>query len=135
MSQIPAKLCKLIFSLVLLNLLVACGQFYGGFDNQDQTGEAEVSKEKQVTPSVARCKTDAREVLKKFCGECHQKSISSLPKALSVFNLEEDVWYSHMSESQMKGLKIRIRKADNIANEEVEFVTGCVACLLSENCR
>jgi cytochrome c5 len=131
MSRIPANLFQLILYLVLLNMLVACGCFCGGFDEQ----EAGVPIGQQVTPSVVLCKTDAREVLKKFCGECHQKSISRVPKALNVYNLEEDVWYSHLSKSQLKGLKKRIRIADNISKEEVDFVTGCVTCLLSEKCR
>lgn len=135
MSRIPADLFQLILPLVLLNLLVACSYICGGLDDQEQSGETGVSMEQQVTPSVVLCQTDAREVLKKFCGECHQKSISRVPKALNIYNLEEDVWYSHMSKPQLKDMRRRIRKADNISKEEIDFVTGCIACLLSENCR
>lgn len=135
MSRISANLFQIVFSLILLNLLVACSYFCGGFDTQEQSGEAGVPTGQQVTPSVELCKTDTREVLKKFCGKCHQKSISRVPKALNVYDLEEDVWYNHMSKSQLNGIKRRIRKADNISKEEVDFVTGCVACLLLENCR
>ncbi|MEN8258540.1 MAG: hypothetical protein ABFS09_11825 [Thermodesulfobacteriota bacterium] len=135
MPRIPATLFQFFLSLVLLNLLVGCGWFYNGFDDQQQSAAAGVPQEQQVTPSVVLCKTDARAVLKKSCGKCHQKSISKVPKALNVYDLEEDVWYSRMSKSQVKGIKKRIRKADNISQEEVNFVNACVACLLSDNCR
>jgi cytochrome c5 len=135
MPQISATLFHIILSLIALNLLVAGCCFRGGFDDQQQSAEAAFPIKQQVTPSVALCKTDAREVLKKSCGKCHQKSISRVPKALNVYDLEEDVWYSSMSKSQLKGLKKRIRKAANISKKEVNFVDGCVSCLLSDNCR
>lgn len=135
MPRILVTLFQPILSLVLLNLLAACGYFYDGFGGREQSDEAGTSIEQQITPSIALCKAEAREVLKKFCGECHIKSISKVPRALNVYDLEEDVWYSRMSKSQLKGLKRRIRRAEKITKNEVNIVNACVACLLSEKCR
>jgi hypothetical protein len=135
MSRTTVIFIKLVLSLMLIDLLVGCGYFSRGPGDQDKWDETGLSMEREVTPSITLCKGEAREVLKKFCGKCHQKSISIRPGALRIYNLEDDIWYKNLSKSNLKGIKRRIRNWDGPTDEEVNKVLGCVACLESETCR
>jgi len=134
MSRATVNFFLLFLSFLLLNLLAACGYFSCGSGDQDQAGGAGVSMEDQVEPSIALCKGEAREVLKKYCGKCHLKSISKKPRALKIYTLEDDIWYKNLSKSNLKGIKRRIRNWDGPSGEEINIVIGCVACLESESC-
>ena len=134
MSRKTANFFQFVFSILLLNLLVACGYFSCDSDDRDQADESGVSMEKQVTPSIALCKGEAREVLKKYCGKCHLKSISKKSRALKIYTLEDDIWYKNLSKSNLNGIKRRIRNWDGPSGEEINIVLGCVACLKSETC-
>jgi len=113
----------------ILLLQPACGYIFDRNDwpEQDVAG-------RKLTPSIALCKSEARAVLKKFCGECHQRSISKAPKALQIYDLEEDIWYGRLSKSQLKGLRSRIGRAKGITGSEVRIVRACVDCLLATEC-
>ena len=129
------RLSRLVLSIYLLSLLVSCGYFPYISSYKDQAAKAGTSVANEIVPSIELCKGEAREVLKKFCGKCHLKSISKKPKALKIYTLEDDIWYKNLSKSNLKGITRRISKWDGTTEEEVNTVLGCVACLESETCR
>lgn len=57
----------------------------------------------------------ARTVLIAACGSCHQPGLpTSVPGALAVFDLSEDVWYARLQGQQFEGLLRRVRAMDTI---------------------
>lgn len=76
------------------------------------------------------CNNAAKEALNSRCGHCHQKSRSEKPRALRIYDLEEDEWYGHLSKKQMRGIKQRMGRSETATESEKEQVDSCMGHLL-----
>jgi hypothetical protein len=78
----------------------------------------------------------AREVLSHAsCGNCHRPGLpTSNPRALSVFNLHDPVWYAPMSEEQLRSLRRRIERSSEVEAEDQNSVLAFVDCKLEGTC-
>jgi hypothetical protein len=89
------------------------------------------SSDVPVGPALNICRDQAREALMSHCGRCHQKSRSEKPRALNIYDLEEDEWYGRLKKKHIEGIKRRLGGSKAATKSEKESVFSCMDFLRS----
>ena len=76
-----------------------------------------------------------RDLLVTPCGSCHRSTLpTAKPRALAVFDLEEKVWYRHMTDDQIRELARRARLSKEIDPWDMPTVDSFTHCRLDGSC-
>ena len=68
-------------------------------------------------------KKEAQNIMKYQCGACHSAQLpSAIPKALKVFNLDNENWLNMMKKSKRKNLLQRLEARTNMTDLEVSYL-------------
>lgn len=76
-----------------------------------------------------------RGILAQHCGRCHLPNLpTSVPRALSVFNLSEEPWYDRLTHDQLDDLLHRVRSVKDLPESDGAIVSSFVRCARDNDC-
>jgi len=84
--------------------------------------------------TLSSLKEQSRKALIKNCGKCHQPGrTTSKERAMAVFNLDEDIWYSNMGRDEFESLLDRVNGSLKFKKTEKIIIDSLVTLLLESN--
>ena len=82
-----------------------------------------------AAPGVNRWAEPTRGILAQRCGSCHMPNLpTSVPRALAIFNLTDDLWYGHLEHDQFDALVLRLGSIRELPAADRATVDRFVLC-------
>jgi len=76
-----------------------------------------------------------RGILAQHCGQCHLPDLpTSAPRALAVFNLNEEPWHGRLTHAQFDSRLRRLHSIQELPESDMSIVESFVRCARDRDC-
>jgi hypothetical protein len=96
---------------------------------------AAVPEQPPVATDANRFAEPTRGILAQHCGHCHLPNLpTSVPRALTVFDLTEEPWYGRLTDVQLESMVFRVSGIDDVPETDRSIVESFVRCAREHVC-
>jgi len=115
---------KFYLSLAFVAFFLAFGIYFvsGRLRSNSVSGEgffiSSIQQDKKEKAQSSNAEITKR-VLTENCGQCHQSSRTTAnPKALAIFDLDKNPWYTPVSDKHLEGISRRISSKSGVSDSD-----------------